>query len=788
MNLRNDILQIIEKAKEKHNNKNSLFLEKYLKYYSLPVDDYTILYESFNGSGMIDNPYAIFKEFQSRDDFKQYQHIWVIDGYEDKWCQILEYSLFTNVKFVLYGSDSYLHYLSTSKYLINNCTFPSYFIKKENQVYVNTWHGITRKHLGYDVINSNMDMGNTIRNFLACDYIVSASEYMTNIYLHSYKLDGVWNGKFIEVGQPRNDLTINTDKEDIINKLESYGVNIDKNKKIILYAPTWRGSLSSPSQIDFKSIEKALNIDGYQVLIKSHHVNYSKHKQYIPASIDTNELISICDVLVTDYSSIYYDWIIDDKPVIFFAPDYNEYKDSQGLYYDLPYMYAENIETLNLIASHIDVFFKKTRNILRQENEKFNQYKFGASKKVLNTILDGDLSYTKMFHSDKIKLLFYAGDFKPNGVTTSFTSLLNNIDYSKYDVSIIALKKNGEDYKKYVNSLNKNARVLCRVGTYAQTLLEECANEIVMQKGIGTEYLYKLLPSEIYQREFKRCFGNSKFDKLINFTGYSPFYGFFFMCNAGEKIVWQHNDMIRDQNRCENGIKPLYNTLSVVFTTYPYYDRLVSASKEIMYVNIDEFKNIDREKFFFAHNTIDYKNVLNLANTDNGIFVNESKINFVTTGRLSYAKNQINLVKAFHKFHDKYPWSELYIIGEGNLRDDITKEINGVDYIHLTGYTNNPFNTMKKCDCFVFPSLYEGQGLALIEARMLNLPIIVSPLPKMDGIFVDNGQYELNGFDEDSIYDGLESFIYKNGFWAYNFDAQSYNKKAYKEFQEAIGE
>lgn len=783
--MRNDILKIIEDAKSKHNNKNSLFLEKYLSYYHQCVQDNIILYESFNGAGMIDNPYGIFKAFEKRSDFEDYIHIWVISNYDKEWFNIIQYSQYKNIKFIIYGSDDYLYYLSVAKYLINNCTFPPYFTKKEEQIYINTWHGITNKYLGYDVPNSNMDMGNTIRNFLSCDYIIAANTFMTDVYKRAYKLDGLWCGEYIECGQPRNDL-ICVDKEYVIKKLLSYGINIDVNKKIILYAPTWSGTLSHPDRIDFDEVRKALNINGYQVLIKAHHVNYDKMHQYVPSGVDTNELLSICDILVTDYSSIYYDWLLLNKPIIFYAPNYDKYIKEHGLYFNFPFLYAENLSMLHTMISHIDTFFNQTKYILQQENEKHNMYKFNAGENVLHAIFDGDRTYIHQNNYNKKKLLFYTGDFKSNGVTTSFSSLINNIDYDKYDVSVIVLKKNDNKYIDYVNSLNKNVRVLCRAGTYAQTLLEACANAIVLNNGIASEYLDRLLPRQMYQREFRRCFGNTKFDTLINFTGYSPFYGFFFMCNDGEKIIWQHNDMVRDQNREENGKKPLYDTLKVIFTMYPYYDKLVSASKEIMFTNMRYFSNINRNKFLYAHNTLDYNKIISLSSVYNCINVNQNHVNFVNNSRLSYAKNHVNLIRAFHKLREKYDNVDLYLIGDGNLKEELMREANGADYIHIAGYNSNPFYTMRQCDCFVFPSLYEGQGLSLIEARTLNLPIIVSPLPKMKGIILEHGQYLLDGFDVDDIYHGLCMYMEHPNDNKYVFNAKRYNACAYKEFEFVI--
>lgn len=768
------ILNIIEQSKKKHSTKNALFLEKYIKYYELPVKENHILYESFCGQGIIDNPYALFKSFMKRDDFKKYVHIWVVDNFEEKWFQIIEYSKYSNIRFVSYGSDEYLLYLSTAKYLINNCTFPTYFTKKDEQVYVNTWHGIAFKCLGYDVPNSRLTLGNTMRNFLSADYMLSANEHMTNVYLKGYKLDGIYNGTIIEEGQPRNDLSY-TNKKYVIEKLKSFGIEIDTGKKIILYAPTWSGTLSSPKAIDYDKVLNLVDENKYQVLCKSHHVNYSKKKIHIPSAMDTNELLSICDVLITDYSSIAYDFMQLGKPVIYYMPDYEEYKKTQGTYFEWENNVAYNLQTLKVYLNHIEeLTITPLPSVI-------------CSDKILSMIIDGKEGKKVKCKNDKIKLLFYVGDFKPNGVTTSFMSLANSIDYNKFDVSLIVLNKKEPLYVKTINDINPNVRVLCRAGTYAQTLLEECAKDITLELGIGTEELDRLLPREMYKREFKRCFGLSNFDKLINFTGYSPFYSYLFINADGEKIIWQHNDMILDRERNINGNMPLFTPLSAVFSTYKYYNKLISASKEVMKINIRGFPDIPIERFYYAHNTLDFNRIKTLSVRESDMLIDKEKINFVNNGRLSTAKNQTALIHAFNKFSEENPQCELYIVGDGELKTEL-EQIAG-EHVHLVGFKSNPFNLMKECDYFIFPSLYEGQGISLLEARVLGLPIVVSDLPKMKGIFLsdDYAQYNIQGFSEEHILDGLNACL--NGeVLSYPFDAEKYNSESYKEFEEVICE
>ena len=87
------------------------------------------------------------------------------------------------------------------------------------------------------------------------------------------------------------------------------------------------------------------------------------------------------------------------------------------------------------------------------------------------------------------------------------------------------------------------------------------------------------MPVDLYKREWVRCFGFTKFDVIINFTGYSPFYSFFFINSPTEKkIIWQHNIMKKDMMRCIDGKYPLLNALESVYSTYDYYDKIVSVS------------------------------------------------------------------------------------------------------------------------------------------------------------------------------------------------------------------
>ena len=182
-------------------------VEEYLaKCRTLPIEDTVVLYESFDGNGMLDSPLSIFCELLQDPDFAELKHVWVIADAKVYAESMAEYAGHRRVSFVTYKSKEYYDRLSTAKFLINNTSFPREFAKRPGQVYVNTWHGIPLKRMGYDVPDGATGARNILRNLVAADYLVSANAYMTDVmYKQAFKLDGIYRGTVIQAGYPRID-------------------------------------------------------------------------------------------------------------------------------------------------------------------------------------------------------------------------------------------------------------------------------------------------------------------------------------------------------------------------------------------------------------------------------------------------------------------------------------------------------------------------------------------------------------------------------------------------------
>lgn len=805
----------------------------------LTVKSNVIMYTSFHGRGMICSPYAIFLYLKNKEEFKDYIHVWVLDCLSEHSVEIQDYEEDDNVIFVEIHSMEYMWYLSTAKYLINNVTEQNYFVPKEDQVIINTWHGIPLKYLGYDIPDGAIASNNTIRNFLFADYLISSCAYMTNnIYGRAYKMDGIFNGTILESGQPRSDLLFSTNKETMVEKLSKYGVNIDLNKGIILYAPTWRGGAYNDPNIDISKdislIDKlydSIDRDKWQILFKPHQIVYKTLRDkgqlqgnIVPATVDANELLSVSDVLITDYSSIFFDYMILERPILFFCPDIEEYKEVRGLYLDLdslPGLMTNSTDILSDWTSKItdnpDYFWELySVKKYREFKSKYVSIEDGkACERLVNAIWGDDFSFSHCLTNNKKKLLFHLGGMRSNGIFSSLMNLLNIIDYNKYDVTLSAsiLK----DYPDLYKQINKNVRVLLRTGATIGTIGETSRKNYCHDKLITLVDDDPIFPAEMYKIEFIRCFGDSKFDVIINYSSYDGFW-----CNVlnSEKsalqIMWMHSDMKEElEKRIINGTNIFEKNLPQVFKFYEYVDRVVGCSKSNMEVNRENYASDNNySKFTYVHNAIDGKRI-NHALCEQPVIVNGKEyqligrkehdinkeyvqnaiklpeggvISFVTVGRMSPEKNHENLIYAFEKINKKHKNTRLYILGDGPLRNqlvDLVIELDLVGKVILPGNIDNPYMIMKRCQCFILPSLHEGYPIVLLEARTMSLPIIMSDFSSCKDCMCENGQFMI-GTEVDSIVNGMEMFINGHIKCMYSFDFEEYNRQVVKEFENVV--
>lgn len=338
-----------------------------------------VLFESFQGKMIGDNPLDIFNEVKRvRPDLELF---WTIQKGKSKAPE--------GATGVVHGSKQWLELLATAKYLVNNTSFPWYFRKVEGQVYLQTWHGTPLKRLGRDIPGNTLTQSylNTMdREASYWNALISPSAYCTNIFPSSFS----YNGLILETGYPRNDRLTNQPAGLREKVRQQLGVTDDKTW-LVLYAPTWRDYNRSATgkwqTVNYIEQDTKLPA-GFQLMFRGHTNTHAAHTSKVAGGAidvttypDVTELYLAADVLITDYSSVMFDFTVTGKPVIFLAPDLAEYESKRGFYFDF------RAEAPGPICNNTAEVFQSLLTL----NEISQQYagKYAAWKAKFNALEDG---------------------------------------------------------------------------------------------------------------------------------------------------------------------------------------------------------------------------------------------------------------------------------------------------------------------------------------------------------------------------------------------------------------
>lgn len=763
----------------------------------LPLNSEAILYESFNGNSLTCNPFAIFKELIAHPLYKKYLHVWALN---DKKRIPKEYCSLPNVIFLRKGSDGYLRYLATAKYLINNSGFPSYFSRRDDQKYLSTWHGTPLKTLGKEQKYKFYDHKRTQRNFLQSTHIISPNKHTSDIQLDSYDIRPLFDGLYSETGYPRIDLTLNT--EDARKECIRGRMGLNKNSPVVLYAPTWRGTLDNVA-FDTARLEKDLSILAEldcQVIFRGHSLLErvldadNVACQVVPEDIDTNELLSIVDVLVTDYSSIFFDFLATGRPVLYYIYDVESYEQERGLYFsmdEMPGIKCKTIEELRfgvvmaLRGEEVDIDNYKSSQAI------YNYRDDGqATRRVIEFFFENSteclLEYRK---ENKPSMLINAGSFQANGITASAINLITEIDKNIYDV-ILAFSPNAVEYSPEAlvqfQKLPSDIYAVPRYGNMPMSLEERWIRKNQESGIIFPDGEAALILESAYSREFRRILGGKKYDAAISFSGYDQFWSSIFFINdfKMKKLVYLHNDMY-SEFICK------YPSLARMFEIYSYADCLVSVSEQTNQLNkknLSGWPMLKAEQFVYSENVINAENIFNQYLLDlevlgDSSFFNDEGPVFINIGRLSMEKDQRKLIMAFAEVSRWNPDAKLLILGDGPLRGDLEVLIGelGLDKtVHILGYRRNPYNYLKSADCFILSSIHEGQPMTLLESLVLEKSIVATDIVGNRSVMEGRGGLLVENSIEGLI-KGMEEFI-SGVVPVKKFDWRIYNQLAIRKF------
>ncbi len=842
---------------------------RYARWRTQPVQPRTVLYEAFSGNGMLDNPEAIFRHLLTQPDMADLRHVWVLDDLEAHPEVRAEFAEHPRVRFVQIRSAAYFKALATSTYLVNNATFPQEFAKRPEQVYLNTWHGVPLKHMGFDMPEGGPLSRNVLRNFLNADYLLSACPFMTRtMYRDAYRLQGIFRGAVVEEGQPRTDRQVQAASrpEDARRLLAERGVDIG-DRRVVLFAPTWRGDSFTDPHVNaaqlvstVRELQKGLG-DEHVVLLKVHQAVFERaqkrvgqHSFLVPNSIPTNVVLAVADVLVTDYSSIFFDFAGTGRPIVHFVPDLSAYSRGRGLYLEeaeLPGPLCATVEeTLQEVRAGLSA---GTSQRVQAFAETYAPRDDGSvCARVVDLVFRGREESPSTVHrdfgTDKETLLVYLGSMKSQGITSSALNMLRNLDFDRYDVTAFFPWTRGRDRYKNILLVDDRVRIVPRATLFIgspRRVREETRN--LMTNGLPAALDER--HTRFWADEWQRMFGHARFDHLIDFSGYGCYTPFLYSVTpASTKSIWLHNDMHADMQRETIGEKHLEDRLRAVFSTYRYFDHLVSVSPSLDRVNREKLSGYARpDQFTYAANTIDGDRVLRMAgfspeespddarasgsvrravsasasersatfDTENlaaavtsllqhyqpmpvireirsrlhfvRAEVGDDEAVFVTVGRLSPEKNHARLVRAFAEVHEEQPATRLVIIGGGKLEfelDDLVHSLGLESAVTLTRQVDNPYAIMAESHCFVLSSDYEGQPMVILEARVLGLPVVTTAFSSV-GDSVPAGAGLVVPQTVAGVADGMRQFL-AGKVPSSTLDAHAYNRAAMEQFDRAV--
>ena len=309
------------------------------------INENAILLEAGQGKNINGNMFALLKNIEYDEQWSKYIPYFVvtnstIDSAKER-CQFYN---FKKVQFVIRDTEEYWKLLTSCKYVMTDNSFPPLYTKQPGQVYLNTWHGTPLKYLGRSDIKNASSLGNIQKNYLMCDYALFPNQHTCDVFMKDYMLERLYQGKNVLADYPRNGILLDKKASDELrNKL---GLN---GKKVVAYMPTWRGSnRSADSEGQVKIVKEKLEIIDANLqenecffvnlhFLVSSALDFSsfKHIQPFPKEYETYDFLNVCDVLITDYSSVFFDFAVTNKKIILYAYDKEEYLRDKGMYLDM---------------------------------------------------------------------------------------------------------------------------------------------------------------------------------------------------------------------------------------------------------------------------------------------------------------------------------------------------------------------------------------------------------------------------------------------------------------------
>lgn len=353
------------------------------------TDEKLIVFASFGGRKYDDSPKAIYEAMLRDSRFDDYKLVWAF-------MQPEKFTIPRGGRIVIDTYSYYKKLLGARVWVTNSSMNRGLAFTGKHTFEMNTWHGSAIKKMGTDINRGNTSFGliSTKKNE---GVMLAQSEYDVDVFTKAFRMT---REEFRIVGLPRNDELAHATKD--IQSAKKRKLGIPVNKKVILYAPTFReydkdsgNNVVLTPPINLRLWQDQLG-DDYILLFRAHYevarvmgIEDNDFVKNVSSYPDLNDLMIASDILVSDYSSIFFDYAIQGKPMLCYCYDYEKYAIKRGMYFDvrewLPSA-SEELELLNLVKDS-DVTVKSVAT--KRFQERFVTEFGSASQKSVDIIYDG---------------------------------------------------------------------------------------------------------------------------------------------------------------------------------------------------------------------------------------------------------------------------------------------------------------------------------------------------------------------------------------------------------------
>ncbi|MEV4441554.1 CDP-glycerol glycerophosphotransferase family protein [Streptomyces sp. NPDC049577] len=355
----------------------------------LPIDDHLVVFEALEGRGYADSPRAVHEELLRRG--LPLRAVWSCTGDRSSYPP--------GTELVERGSWEYARTIARARYWVDSHGFPRPYAKRPGTRYLQTWHGQALKHMGFDVPELRLatpERRAAHQEMIArWDALICPSEEFERTFVRANR----YTGELLRTGLPRNDVLVRWNDPEQRDRAAATRerLQIPDGRKVLLYAPTFRdGERGSGASLraDLPALVRAAG-EEWTIVVRPHYYERFTVARELGHAVrdgrpfaDLNDLLLASDALLTDYSSVMFDYTNLGRPVLLYADDYEEYRTAvRGTYYDLAEIAPGPVLTTTgeLVAAlrDLDAVREEWAGPYARFQARFNPYETGRSAKAV---------------------------------------------------------------------------------------------------------------------------------------------------------------------------------------------------------------------------------------------------------------------------------------------------------------------------------------------------------------------------------------------------------------------